>query len=137
MKNYQAKADQPYPEKLRQDIIFKNHSVLRNTIPSYHYQIEKAVKRSDLVSVNYRIGGLLASYFDVLFALNRETHPGEKRLLTKAGQLSLLPVNMVEEVTAVLQARDNGVITAVNTLLNNLDTLLQGNGIDPITSLPQ
>ena len=59
----QTKTDQPYPEKLRQDIIFKNHSVLRNIIPSYHYQLEKAVKRNDLVSVNHRIGWFASELF--------------------------------------------------------------------------
>jgi len=130
----QTKANQPYPEKLRQDIIFKNHSALRNIIPSYHYQLKKAVKRNDLVSVNHRVAGLIASYFDVLFALNRETHPGEKRLLAKANQLALVPVKMADEVTAVLQARGDGVITAVDQLLDNLDNLLQKNGIDPVKS---
>lgn len=86
------------------------------------------------MSVNHRVAGLIASYFDVLFALNRETHPGEKRLLAKANQLALVPVKMADEVTAVLQARGDGVITAVDQLLDNLDNLLQKNGIDPVKS---
>ncbi|MFO7682068.1 MAG: nucleotidyltransferase domain-containing protein [Chloroflexota bacterium] len=124
----QTKINQPYPEALRQDIIFKNHSVLRSIIPSYHTQLEKAVKRGDLVSVNHRLAGL--------FALNRETHPGEKRLLNKAGQLALLPNHMAEQVTAVLQAQGEEVITAVDRLLGNLDALLQTQGFDPATSRP-
>jgi hypothetical protein len=133
----QAKVNQPYPEALRRDILFKNHSVLRSIIPSYRYQLEKAVKRRDLVSVNHRLAGLLASYFDVLFALNRATHPGEKRLLSKAGQLALLPAHMAEGVTAVLQAPGDEVITAVDHLLDNLDDLLQTQGFDPATSRPR
>jgi hypothetical protein len=130
----QAQADQPFPDKLRQDIIFKNHSVLRSIIPSYHYQLEKAVKRGDLISINHRVAALFASYFDVLFALNCQTHPGEKRLLAKAAQLDLQPEEMAAQVTAVLQAPADGVIPAVDALINNLDTLLQENGFDPETS---
>lgn len=71
----------PYPEKLRANIIDKNMKLLSSMLPSYDGQIEKAVKRNDLVSINHRTAAFFESYFDVLFALNRLTHPGEKRLV--------------------------------------------------------
>ena len=49
-------------------------------LPSFDGQIRKAEKRTDLVSVNHRLTEFLASYFDILFALNEMTHPGEKRM---------------------------------------------------------
>ncbi len=127
--NLQTLARQPYPEPLRQDIIAKNHSVLRQIIPSYRYQLEKAVKRGDMVSVNHRVAALLASYFDVLFALNRVPHPGEKRLLAKAEDLcEIRPLHMNEEVTAVLTTTGPALLIATDALIDSLDDLLNAEG---------
>lgn len=51
---------------------------------SFDEQIRNALLRNDIVSVNHRISAFLASYFDVLFAMNRITHPGEKKLVPYA-----------------------------------------------------
>ncbi len=80
----QADAQQPYPDELRRAIIAKNHPILRRLSSSYLQQIELAAKRGDLVSLNHRSAALLASYFDILFALNGVPHPGEKRLIRYA-----------------------------------------------------
>jgi hypothetical protein len=136
----QHQSEQPYPEALRRDIVAKNHAVLRRVIPSYERQIAKAASRGDHVSVNHRVAALLASYFDVLFALNRVLHPGEKRLLEYArAQCASLPVAMDEQVAAVLHAAgsaDSSVVERVRVLLDGLDDLLRGAGFDPATSLP-
>lgn len=71
----------PYPEELRKNIISHNRVLLSGSIASYDRQIEKAEKRNDIVSINHRVAAFLASYFDIIFAMNRMTHPGEKRLL--------------------------------------------------------
>lgn len=73
--------DVPYPNKLRENIIAQNMRLLSDNLPSYDGQITKAVNRADLVSINHRTSAFMESYFDVLFALNRLTHPGEKRLI--------------------------------------------------------
>ncbi len=83
-------------------IVAKNFPVLHNTMSSYAHQIALAVKRRDLVSVNHRLAALLASYFDVLFALNRELVPGEKRLLTLANDLPHVPDAMADDIEALL-----------------------------------
>jgi len=119
---------QPYPEPLRRHIIQHNHPVLREIIPSFAFQLEKAVKRGDLVSVNHRLAGLLASFFDILFAFNRELHPGEKKMLEKTlAACQSLPENMGEELNAVLRtacAADQAFLAHLNNLLDHLDQFL-------------
>jgi hypothetical protein len=137
----QRQSRQPYSEALRCSIIAKNHAALRRVIPSYTHQIEKACQRNDLISLNHRVAALLASYFDVIFALNRVLHPGEKRLMEWAqANCAQTPVGMAEQVAALLQATcstDDRVVKQTNVLLDNLDDLLHQQGFDPATSLPQ
>ena len=87
-----------YPKELKKNIINKNMSLLNGMLPSYDGQILKAVKRGDLVSVNHRTSAFFESYFDVLFALNEQTHPGEKRLVSLSKRLSMLPANFEENI---------------------------------------
>ena len=132
---------QDYPEALRRNIIRFNHPVLRNLMPSYLNQLARSVQRRDFVSINHRVAGFLASYFDVLFALNRVLHPGEKRLLTFAlGRCERLPDNMEAEVKAVLHASgtvDPALIHHLDTLMDHLDELLAREGFDPNAARPE
>lgn len=82
----------PYPQTLKRNIITKNLNLLSGMLPSFDAQIQKAHYRGDRVSVNHRVAEFLASYFDVLFALNEMTHPGEKRMQQIcAAECRLLP----------------------------------------------
>jgi hypothetical protein len=130
----QDRANAPYPEELRRAIIALNHPVLRRVIPSYRHQIEKAVRRSDLVSLNHRVAALLASYFDILFALNYLPHPGEKHLLKKAAEsCAKIPDEMVNQVESVLQAAasaDPGILVKIDLLIDGLDQRLHDEGFD-------
>jgi hypothetical protein len=136
----QESSQQPYPEALRDAIIAKNYPVLRLVIPSYARQISKACQRGDRVSLNHRVAALLASYFDVLFAINRVLHPGEKRLVEWAlNHCARLPAEMAHQVDSVLQATcsaDGTLLVHVNALLDGLDELLRAEGFDLETSLP-
>lgn len=125
------KADRPYPEALRQSILAMNHPPMRRVTTSYHQQLSKAIKRDDPVSVNHRLAELMRCYFDILFAVNRVPHPGEKRLLKFAGQLPNLPENMDSDVRAVLAAAGNpspALIVSVDQMLDRLDALLLTEG---------
>ena len=89
----------PYPKELKNNIIEKNMSLLSGLLPSYDGQINKAVNRGDLVSINHRTAAFMESYFDVLFALNECTHPGEKRLISLAKKnCRILPENFEENI---------------------------------------
>ncbi|MCC6455940.1 MAG: DUF4037 domain-containing protein [Caldilineaceae bacterium] len=133
--NLQARAQAPYPEPLRRAIIAKNHPILRAKTSSYLHQLEKAFARQDRVSLNHRVAALLASYFDILFAINRAPHPGEKRLLRYARELCpLQPEGMEAQVDALLCAQaapwdDDRLLRAANTLIDGLDELLRGEGL--------
>lgn len=62
-------------------------------------QIKKARQRGDFVSINHRTAAFLESYFDIIFALNEKTHPGEKKLVSLCrSQCSLLPAHFEENL---------------------------------------
>lgn len=80
LKKLQEKYKISYPQRLKENIISNNMKLLHGMLPSFDTQIKKAEERGDFVSVNHRVTEFLASYFDVIFALNEMTHPGEKRM---------------------------------------------------------
>ncbi|MEF2277260.1 nucleotidyltransferase domain-containing protein [Deinococcus sp. YIM 134068] len=125
------RADQPYPDELARAIIALNFPPLRGAHGAYPNQIAQAVRRNDLVSVNHRLTEFLASYLDILFALNRETHPGEKRLLTLAARLPLVPANCTGQVERVLSFTPvtlHEVPEGVEAIVDNLARLLGERG---------
>jgi hypothetical protein len=126
----QAAARRPYPEPLKHAILAKNHPILRQSLSSYLSQIERAVDRGDGVSVQHRVTAVLASYFDILFAVNELPHPGEKRLLPFAlTRCAKRPRCMEDRVRSLLgvpaMPTTPAVISAVSGLLDDLDALLE------------
>jgi hypothetical protein len=120
-----------YPAALRRNVIKLNHPVLRGLLPSYSMQVAKAARRGDLVSVNHRLTGLLASYFDVLFAFNQVPHPGEKRLVEAASRLARVPEGMATDLRDLLETATtdlSGLPVRVDRLLDRLDALLATDG---------
>lgn len=88
-----------YPLQLKENILKRNLNLLRYALPAYEEQIAKAVMRKDLVSINHRVTEFMASYFDVIFALNQMTHPGEKRLIEICKmQCEILPEHFEENI---------------------------------------
>lgn len=126
-------AEQPYPPALKRAIIARNYPVLRRNMSSYLHQIELAIQRGDTCSIHHRTMALLASYFDILFALNEQPHPGEKRLVERAVVLcSKLPESFpgaVEELLADLAGPDRRIVKRITSLLDRLDTLLMQEGL--------
>ena len=124
----------PYPAELRRAIIAKNYPLLRSNISSYLRQIEKALQRNDQVSGNHRTAALLASYFDILFAVNQQPHPGEKRLVQFAQQLCpKLPDNFAVQVQFITRLNPE-LIDLLHGLLDGLDDLLRREQLLPAAS---
>lgn len=118
----------PYPPELKQNIISRNRMLLRGSMPAYEEQIKKAVKRGDLVSINHRISAFMESYFDLLFALNEQTHPGEKRLIPLSTQrCSILPEAFQENLAKLftdLYTNPQIISEDLNRILNALEKIL-------------
>lgn len=113
----QNKYQIPYPDELRDNIISKNLRLLTGNLPSYDAQIKKAVVRKDMVSVNHRTAAFLESYFDIIFALNKLTHPGEKRMVQYAKeQAKILPADFEENLNKLFQDLFTDSVKAVQTL---------------------
>ena len=135
-KALQQRANQLYPLKLKQAIVAKNYPILRTNMSSYLHQLELALQRKDAISVNHRAAAVLASYFDIVFAVNEQPHPGEKRLLEFAKALCpSLPTGMTERVEALLSSLpDDRVIERANAMLDGLDDLLCATGFQKFTT---
>ena len=135
----QESCKQSYPDKLKRAIIAKNHPVLRAIISSYYAQIKKAVERQDLVSINHRLAAFMASYFDVLFALNEVLNPGEKKILKYVlARCSKVPKGLKQKLLRLFQSAaigDKKLLHQLNELLDGLDDLLAADGFDPAKTL--
>jgi hypothetical protein len=133
--NLQRMSSADYPVQLQRNIILHNHPVLRTIMPSYLNQIESAIRRKDAVSVNHRVAALFASYFDIIFAMNRILHPGEKRIMSYIHkECTNLPVSIDKDIDAVLKTTsgDNSdLIKNIHGMLDRLDETLAESGLLP------
>jgi len=104
LQELQEKYNILYPKKLKENIISNNMKLLSGMLPSFDMQIKKAENRGDLVSVNHRVAEFLASYFDIIFALNEMTHPGEKRMQSICSkECKILPDNFDENLDKLFE----------------------------------
>ena len=87
----------PYPDELKKNIIERNINLLYAAMPAYSSQILKASARNDRVSIVHRTAAFLESYFDIIFAVNKKTHPGEKRLMELCRKNCRILPNRFEE----------------------------------------
>jgi hypothetical protein len=121
----QARLRQPFPATLTHAIIAKNRPVLGGGMQScYLAQMRAAIARRDPISLNHRTAVWLASYTDILFAINGRYHPGEKRLLTYMADLPSLPDGSLEDVTklcAFAGSLSSPIVEHISLMLKRLD----------------
>ena len=127
----QKQLETPFPTELTKAIIAKNYPLLRSKLmASYYEQIQHAIVRNDLVSQAHRTSALLASYFDILFAINSQTHPGEKKLVVWAQKTcKLLPESFEGNIDLVVEhIGQKDLLQHIDALLDELDILLKREG---------
>jgi predicted nucleotidyltransferase len=129
----QRRARQPYPESLRRNVVNLNRPYLRDHPFSFREQAAKAIARQDLVSVNHRVAAWLASYADIVFALNRVLHPGEKRLPQHLSlECDTLPADLLPSVSRLVglagQASPS-ILAAMDELTDALEAVLRREGL--------
>ncbi|ULH14015.1 DUF4037 domain-containing protein (plasmid) [Deinococcus sp. KNUC1210] len=127
----QAQASREYPETLAQAILARNVPLLSGSIHSFSAQVLLGVQRHDLVIVNGVLAKVLDSYFDVLYALNRAYHPGNKRLLTLAADLPMVPTGFVagiERLLSFTSATLDDVPSALEAVVRPLLALVEAQG---------
>lgn len=104
----------PYPGPLKKNIIRNNMHLLNGCLPSYDMQIKKAYLRKDYNSIQHRVTEFLASYFDIIFAVNEMTHPGEKRLVQLCKeQCKILPEHFEENMEKLFREMFQGDVCKV------------------------
>lgn len=104
----------PYPEALVRSIVAKNYPVLRSA------QSASPGSQKDVIDA------ILASYFDILFAVNHEPHPGTRQLLDTAELIcARLPMNMRTDITALEHATPIDLTDCLNAVVQGLDVFLQ------------
>ena len=115
-----------YPKELKENIIKRNIMLMYDKpFASYYEQIEKAIKRNDIISINHRISAFLASYFDIIFAVNELLHPGEKRLIQYAlNNCKILPDKFEENITELLNQPNSETLKILNKMIAKLKEMI-------------
>jgi hypothetical protein len=114
-----------YPEPTRH-LLLQDHPALLRV---YLDQLRLAQSRGDLLAVQHRRYTLQMVFFNLLFALNRRYHPGEKRLIIHGERCSLRPANLATRWSRVTRlAADNPELAeALGSLIDDLNRLIEAN----------
>ena len=104
--------------------------LLSGVLPSYDMQIKKAAGRGDTVSINHRTAEFLASYFNIIFAMNNLTHPGEKRLVQLCKErCKILPNNFEKNLNVLFAEMFSGDVSEpIEKIVNELKITLKNQG---------
>ena len=119
----------PYPFALQSNILQKNHALLRRQMPAYLFKIEKALMRQDRVSLNNLMSRFMASYFDIIFAVNEKLHPGDKKLVSYAlRRCRHIPKNFEARINRCFELAGGArqeLTAELNLLIDELDHMIK------------
>ena len=127
LRNLQETINTPYPQQLKHNIIKRNLMLMKDKpFASYYEQIKKAILRNDVNSVNQREAAFIASYFDIIFALNEQLHPGEKRLIQFAkNNCKILPNNFELNLMKLFQQQPLEILETLDIIIAELKSVLK------------
>jgi predicted nucleotidyltransferase len=114
----QARLLSAYPEPTRRLLLQDNPKRLR----IYLDHLRLALARGDMLAVQQRRYTIQMVFFNLLFALNRRYHPGEKRLLAHSEQCPIRPYECAArwEHSTRLVAADFALAESLSTLVEEL-----------------
>jgi hypothetical protein len=114
-----------YPEPTRQQLLRQLPALLE----AYVGQLRKAQGRGDLPFAVHRRASIQMVFFNLLFALNRRYHPGEKRLLIHGDRCPRRPADMAARWSYIarLPADDPKLLSALESLIAALCSLIEAN----------
>ncbi|AJQ92481.1 DUF4037 domain-containing protein [Gynuella sunshinyii] len=125
----QQKYSIAYPFQLQSNILQKNHALLRRQMPAYLFKIEKALVRQDRVSLNNLLSRFMASYFDIVFAVNEQLHPGDKKLVSHAlRRCNHIPKNFESRLNRCFELAGGArqeLLAELNLLIDELDHMIK------------
>lgn len=113
----QQKYQGHYPDQLKENIISLNLPLLKDSLGSYYYQLQQAINRQDKVAILSILDKFLKSYFDLLFAINKCYHPGEKRLIQIAMEKCQYCPNQLEsQIASLMTYSTNGDVRLLGVI---------------------
>lgn len=122
-----------YPKQLKENIIELNFPLLKDSFSSYYHQLEQAIIRQDMLSIPPRVSKFLASYFDIIFALNDVYHPGEKRIIQiMEDSCHIYPANLNEKIKQLMGYAAQGDISfldIMDEMIKELEDILNEQNI--------
>jgi hypothetical protein len=112
-----------YPEPTRRLLLRYHPALLR----VYLGHLRLAQSRGDLLAVQHRRYTVQMVFFNLLFALNRRYHPGEKRLVIHGERCPLRPADLAARwsLAACLAADDLQLAQVLGSLIDDLITLIE------------
>ena len=110
-------------------IVCDKHGRLQNAKERFSVPYPEELRnRNDRVSVVHRTAAFLESYFDVIFALNKQTHPGEKRLMALCrNNCTTLPEHFEENLNRLFDdmlTQSDNLTEDLNTIISELKAVL-------------